>query len=62
MVADEVAVRSALASALLNVFTGDLEEMGASVLSCEKPQTGARVRDNTHGIWAAVQRDAARLR
>lgn len=55
--ASEVAVGSVLASTLLNVSTGDLKEMGASVLSCEGPQTGvrvARVRGNTHEVQAAV--------
>lgn len=61
--AREVAAGSVPASALLNVFIGDLEEMGASVLSCEWPQTGlsgARVRGDTLEVWAAVQRDLAR--
>lgn len=35
--ASEVAVGSVLASALLSVFVSDLEEMGASVSSCEQP-------------------------
>ena len=63
--ASEVAAGSVLASALLNVFIGDLEEMGVSVLSCEWPQTGARgarVRGNTHEVWAAVQMDLTRLK
>lgn len=60
--ASEVAAGSVLASALLNVVIGDLEEMGVSVLSCEWPQTGARVRGNTHEVWDAVQRDLTTLK
>lgn len=63
--ASEVAAGSVPASALLNVFIGDLEEMGASVLNCEWPHTGlrgARVGGNTHEVQAAVQRDLARLK
>lgn len=63
--ASEVAAGSVLASALLNVFIGDLEEMGASVSSCEQPQTGvrgARTRGNTQEAWAVLQRDLGRLK
>lgn len=44
--ASDVAAGSVLPSALSNVFFSDLEEIEASLLSCEWPQTGARVRSD----------------
>lgn len=49
LVASDVAAGSVLPSALSNAFISDelLEEFGASLLSCEWPQTQARVRSDT---------------
>lgn len=44
--ASDVAAGSVLPSALSNAFIDDLEEVQASLLSCEWPQTGARVRSD----------------